>query len=235
VALALGERLRLSLGSGAPIHKQTVRYYRRAKKERGIRVDDSLLLEAVEYFSAPQIYYQSKPVAGFAAQTSSEVAHGQVANSSPASLIRVGDVATQRKKSNPMRVFLRRGFLNPSPKEKKESHSLSLVAVKDDDVEGGSSSVLDQEDNNCDGELSPFPFDWVLDCDEEEDPYSADVLRVMDVARPKAKGRRPRNKGKREQLNLESSVNYGITSASSRRRKGKISVIVFCEGVRAFS
>ena len=32
--LALGERLRLSLGSGAPIHKQTVRYYQRAKKER---------------------------------------------------------------------------------------------------------------------------------------------------------------------------------------------------------
>jgi hypothetical protein len=32
-ALALGERLRLSLGSGAPIHKQIVRYYRRAEKE----------------------------------------------------------------------------------------------------------------------------------------------------------------------------------------------------------
>jgi hypothetical protein len=30
-----------------------------------------------------------------------------------------------------MRGFL---FLNPSPKEKKESHSSSLVAVKDDDV-----------------------------------------------------------------------------------------------------
>jgi hypothetical protein len=232
VALALGERLRLSLGNGAPIHNQTVRYYRRAKKERGIRVNDSLLLEAVESFSALQIYYQSKPVAGFAAQTSSEVAHGQVANSSPTSLIRVGDVAAQRKKSNPMRGFLRRGFLNPSPKEKKESHSLSLVAVKDDDVEGGSSSVLeeafkfgwDREDNDCDGELSPVPFDWVLDCDEEEDPYSADVLQVMDVAWPRAKGRRPRNKGKREQLNLERSVNYGIASASSRRRKGKISV-----------
>jgi hypothetical protein len=50
-ALALGERIRLSLGSGAPIHKQTVRYYQRAKKERGIRVNDSLLLETVESFS----------------------------------------------------------------------------------------------------------------------------------------------------------------------------------------
>ena len=62
-ALALGERLHMSLGNGVPIYKQTVRYYRRAKKERGIRVNDSLLLEAVESFSAPQIHYQSKPVA----------------------------------------------------------------------------------------------------------------------------------------------------------------------------
>jgi hypothetical protein len=113
------------------------------------------------------------------------------------------------------------------------------VAVKDVEVEGGSLSVLDeafkfgwdQEVNNWDGELSPDPLDWVLDCDEEEDPYSVvlddveeDVLRVMDVARPRAKGIRPRNKGKRELSNLESSVNYGMASASSRRRKGKISV-----------
>jgi hypothetical protein len=46
-ALALGERLRWSLGSGTPIHKQTVRYYQRAKKERGIRLNDPLLLEIV--------------------------------------------------------------------------------------------------------------------------------------------------------------------------------------------
>jgi hypothetical protein len=74
-ALALGERLRLSLGSGTPIHKQTARYYQRAKKERGIRVNDSLL-ETVESFSVPQIHYQSKPIAGFVAQNSLEVAHG---------------------------------------------------------------------------------------------------------------------------------------------------------------
>jgi hypothetical protein len=155
-----------------------------------------------------------------------------VADSSPTPLIRVGDVAAQRKNSNPMRGFLQRGFLNPSSKEKKESHSSSLVGIKDDDVEGGSSSVLkeafkfgwDRKDNDWDGELSPDPLDWVLDCDKEEDPYSADVLWVMDVARPRAKGRRPRNKGKRELLNLENSINYSIASASSRRRKGKISV-----------
>jgi hypothetical protein len=82
----------------------------------------------------------------------------------------------------------------------------------------------DQEDNDWDGELSPDPLDWVLDRNEEEDPYLADVLWVRDVAQPRAKGRRSRNKGKRELANLESSVNYGIASASSRRRKGKTSV-----------
>ena len=113
------------------------------------------------------------------------------------------------------------------------------MVVKDDEVVGGSSSVLDeavkfrwdQEYNDWDGELSPSPLDWVLDCDEEEDPYLAmlddmeeDFLRVMDVARPSAKG-------KRELLNLKSSVNYGIASASSRRRKGKIIMSIFCVGV----
>jgi hypothetical protein len=116
------------------------------------------------------------------------------------------------------------------------------VAVKDDEVVGGSSSVLveafkfrwDREDNDWDGELSPNPLDWVLDCNKKEDPYSAmlddveeDFLRVMDVTRPRAKG-------KRELLNLESSINYGIASASSRRRKGKIIVSVFCVRVRVF-
>jgi hypothetical protein len=89
----------------------------------------------------------------------------------------------------------------------------------------------DREDNNWDWELSPDPFDWVFDCDKEEDPYlvmlddfKEDFLWIMDVARPRAKG-------KRELLNLESSVNYGIASTSSRRRKAKIIVSVFCVGV----
>jgi hypothetical protein len=64
----------------------------------------------VESFSAPQIHYQSKPVAGFVAQISSEVAHSQVSDSSPTPLISVGDVAAQRtpasKNSNPIRGFL---------------------------------------------------------------------------------------------------------------------------------
>jgi hypothetical protein len=77
-----------------------------------------------------------------------------------------------------MRGFLHRGFLNPSLKEKRESHSSLPLAVRDDEVVGGHSSVLDesfrfwwdQEDDDWDGELSPYPLDWVLDWDEEEDP-----------------------------------------------------------------
>ena len=181
-ALALGERLCMSMGGGVPIHEQTLRCYCRAKKERGVWVKDSLLLEAVESFSASRVQYQSKPVAGFAAQISSEVAYSQASDSSLTPLVSVGDVAAHRKPDsknpNPMRGFLRRGFLNPSPKEKRESHSPLPLAVKDDEVVGGRSSVLDesfrfwwdQEDDDCDGELSPYPLDWVLDWDEEEDP-----------------------------------------------------------------
>jgi hypothetical protein len=66
-ALALGERSRLSPGSGIPVFKQTLSYYQRDKRERGARMKDSLLLEAVESFSALQVQYHSKPVAGFVA------------------------------------------------------------------------------------------------------------------------------------------------------------------------
>ena len=87
-------------------------------------------------FSALQVQYHSKPVAGFNAQNSSEVVL----------------VATQEKpaskNSNLMRGILRQGFLNPSPKEKGDS--LSSLAVQDDGVVSGPSSVLDEA----------FKFGW---------------------------------------------------------------------------
>ena len=50
------------------------------------------------------------------------------------------------------------------------------------------------------GSCPPIPLIG-CDCDKEEDPYSAmlddvkeDFLRVMDVAQPRAKEKRPRNK-----------------------------------------
>jgi hypothetical protein len=36
---------------------------------------------------------------------------------------------------------------------------------------------------------------------------------------------RQKSKGKREQLNLQSSINYGDASVSSRRSKGKASML----------
>jgi hypothetical protein len=123
-------------------------YYRRAKKEQGSRVKDSLLLEAVKSLCAPLVQYHSNPITGFAT-------HGAQVKHVP-------------KNTNPMRRILRRGFLNPSSMEKGDSHlSLSLV-VKDDEVEDSSVSRFaildeafrfgwDQEDDVWDGEFSPDP------------------------------------------------------------------------------
>jgi hypothetical protein len=55
------------------------------------------------------------------------------------------------------------------------------MVVKYNDVNGGNSSTLEEA----------FKFGWDQEdnvWDEEEDPYSVDVLWVMEVARPRAKG-----------------------------------------------
>lgn len=64
-------------------------------------------------------------------------------------------------------------------------------------------------------------LDWELDRVDDEDvslaimdAFEEDFLRKVKVARPKTKGRR-------EILNLFSTINYGDASASSRHRKGK--------------
>ena len=105
-ALAWGDRLRLISGlseNGTPIilNKQMLSYYRRAKKERGSRVNDSLLLEAVESLSAPLVQYHSNPVLGFAGFATHNA-----------------QVKPVPKNTNLMRGILRRGFLNPSSMEK---------------------------------------------------------------------------------------------------------------------
>jgi hypothetical protein len=67
-------------------------------------------------------------------------------------------------------------------------------------------------------------LDWEVDSVEDEDlslailnTFEEDFLREVEVARPKSKGRR-------EILNLVSSINYGDISASTRHRKGKAHV-----------
>jgi U3 small nucleolar ribonucleoprotein component len=78
------------------------------------------------------------------------------------------------------------------------------------------------------GVLPPnMALDWDLDRVEDEDEdlslaimdaFEKDFLRKVKVAWPKTKGRR-------EILNLVSTINYGDASASSRHRKGKAHVL----------
>ena len=75
------------------------------------------------------------------------------------------------------------------------------------------------------GELAPNPSDRVWDGDEEEDWKLALLNEVKENFLREMKVMQPRSKGKRELLNLESSINYGIASRPSRRRKGKTIVL----------
>jgi hypothetical protein len=95
--------------------------------------------------------------------------------------------------------------------------------------------VREQGDEIWDGEArdSPYPLgvfppsmalDWEVDSAEDEDSslaildaFEKDFLQEVKVAHPKSKGRR-------EILNLVSSINYGDASASTRHRKGKAHV-----------
>jgi hypothetical protein len=70
-----------------------------------------------------------------------------------------------------------------------------------------------------------MPLDWASDGVEDEDPsfeildaIKEDFHRVKNCTRLKIKGRR-------EVLNLESSINYGDASVPSRRRKVKAQVL----------
>jgi hypothetical protein len=95
--------------------------------------------------------------------------------------------------------------------------------------------VWEQGDEIWDGEDrdSPYPLDilppnmaldWELDSVEDKDPslpildaFEEDFLRKVKVVHLKTKGRR-------EILNLVSSINYGDASASTRHRKCKAHV-----------
>ena len=61
----------------------------------------------------------------------------------------------------------------------------------------------------------------MLDCVEDEDPTLALMDEVKEDFVLEVEVVRSRTKGKRKLLNLESSVKYGLASASFRRRRGK--------------
>jgi hypothetical protein len=64
-------------------------------------------------------------------------------------------------------------------------------------------------------------LDWELDNDEDMDPSLAILEAIEEDFHWGVKAGCPKTKGKREILNLVSSINYGDFSASSRRRKSK--------------
>jgi hypothetical protein len=85
--------------------------------------------------------------------------------------------------------------------------------------------MWDQGDEVWDGEdgVSPFPL-GVYPPDEEDE---APLLAILDARVSEEEFHREsmvvrqKTKGKKEMLNLKSSINYGDDYATSRRRKGK--------------
>jgi hypothetical protein len=63
-------------------------------------------------------------------------------------------------------------------------------------------------------------LDWALDGSFEDEALAIRDAMEEDFLREKMKARQ-KSKGKRELLNLQSSINYGGTLVSSRRSKGK--------------
>jgi hypothetical protein len=66
-----------------------------------------------------------------------------------------------------------------------------------------------------------MPLDWALDAVEDEDPSLAILDAIEEDFHRKVKVARPKTKGRRELLNLNSFINYGNVSTTSRREKDK--------------
>jgi hypothetical protein len=89
--------------------------------------------------------------------------------------------------------------------------------------------VWDGEDGDSPYPLGVLPpelaLDWELDSDEDMDPSLVILETIKEDFYRGVKAARPKTKGKREVLNLVSSINYGDSSASSRLRKGKAHMV----------
>jgi hypothetical protein len=76
--------------------------------------------------------------------------------------------------------------------------------------------VWEKDDDFWDG----LPLDWTLDGVQGEESLA--ILDAMEDEFHRDKMiARQKTKGKRELLNLKSSINYGVASAPSKRGKGK--------------
>jgi hypothetical protein len=70
-----------------------------------------------------------------------------------------------------------------------------------------------------------MPLDWVSDGVEDEDPSFSILDAIEEDFHRVKKSVRLKIKGRREVLNLKSSINYDDTNVPSRRRKGKPQVL----------
>jgi hypothetical protein len=73
----------------------------------------------------------------------------------------------------------------------------------------------EEDDEFWDG----LPLDWALDWAFKEEALAIRDVMEEEFSREKMLARE-KSKGKKELLNLQSSINYGDELASSRRRKG---------------
>jgi hypothetical protein len=196
----LGEKIRCSLPVLQP-SKPFQRYYRKARELRvghSVKWNDVLLADSLVALKTP-------------------VCKGTVA--APLGKKYAGSA----KKSS-----LRKGFLNPPPREVKDIGVEGLSSppschIFPPPVEGNSFSQsqnwLVGFDQN--GKIVVWEKDdWVMDGFHDEeflailDALEEEIHRDKMIARQKTEG-------KRELLNLKSSINYGDASTSSRRWKGK--------------
>jgi len=141
--------------------------------------------------------------------------------------------------------FLRKGFLNPrlaaiAPTASHEAKDVGMIGLHSplggriipSSVEGNGFSqshewlvgfdlngelvVWEKDGDFWDG----LPLDWLLDRVQGEESLA--ILDAMEDEFHRDKMiARQKTKGKRELLNLKSSINYGVASAPSRRGKGK--------------
>jgi hypothetical protein len=215
----LGEKLRSPLP--VVVSKPFQGYYRRAKKLRekhSVKWNDELLSDSLEGVKM-SVGYVDKRVTG--AEPPAEKA--------------AKPCATKKSVTQVNQGLFRKGFLNLSP---ISVPSVALQEVNNGGVIGPYSPSSgcfngfaqsrnwpvgfdhngeivvweEEEDEYWDG----LPLDWAMDGDFGE------ALAIRDAMEEEFQFfARQKSKGKRELLNLQSSINYGDANYPSRRRKGK--------------
>jgi len=188
----LGEKLRSPLPMAVSLPFQC--YYRRAKKLRekhSVKWTDELISDSLEAVKM-SVGYVDKSVTG--AEPPAEKA--------------TKPRATKKSVTQVNQGFFRKGFLNLPP---IPVPSVELQEVNKGDHNGEIVVWEEEEDDYWDG----LPLDWAMDGDIGEG-----ALAVREAMEEEFQVfARQKYKGKRELLNLQSSINYGDANYPSRRRK----------------